>query len=120
MYIAHRFLVFCCHYIFLHTYVCIDKPEASNIHLLSRPEHMIPKCTSFSSVDSDQSEGSARSGVLSRAGTMSEGPPYRKDINRSHPRPKSEITPGSMHKELEASFEVSVTDLLHTYCTTFC
>lgn len=94
---------------FVHFCACIDKPETSSIHLLSRPEHMLPKCTSFSSVESDQSEGSARSGVLSRVGTMSEGAGalYRKEVNRSHPRPKSEITPGGMHKELEASFEVS-------------
>lgn len=78
----------------------------SSIHLLSRPEHMLPKCTSFSSVESDQSEGlGSRSGMLTRAGTMSEGALYRKDSSQMNSRPKSEIPLGG--RELETSFEVS-------------
>lgn len=87
-------------------YVGDIKPEAS-IHLLSRPEHILPKCTSFSSVESDQSEGQAKNGMLTRAGTMSEGALVRKDSNKSVSRPKSEIPVGYGGRELEASFEVS-------------
>ena len=65
---------------------------------------MLIKCTSVSSMDSDQSEGS-RTGVLARAGTMSEGALLRKDKSRSDTRPKSEI-PKGLHKEFESSFEV--------------
>ena len=79
-----------------------------SIHLLSRPELMIPKCTSFSSVESDQSDShGSRSGMLTRAGTMSESALHRKESGRTTSRPKSEIPLGVGGRELEASFEVS-------------
>ena len=91
-----------------------NEPEASSIHLLSRPEHMLTKCMSFSSVDSDQSEAGSRNGLLSRAGTMSEGAVCRRDITgRDKMRPMSEIPQGVRHKELEASFEVSTNVGMH-------
>lgn len=75
---------------------------------MSRPEHFLTKCTSFSSVESDQSEGLGnRNGVLLRAGTMSEGVLSHKDRHGNNSRPKSEIPQGGSCRELETSFEVS-------------
>ena len=70
---------------------------------------MLTKCMSFSSVESDQSEPGSRNGLLSRAGTMSEGAVSRIDVSRNKLRPKSELPQGIHTKELEASFEVSST-----------
>ena len=97
-----------------------DTEVDASVQLLSRPEHMLIKCTSFSSVESDLSEGS-RNGLHSRAGTMSEGNFHRRERIRND-RPKSEIPISGLHKELEASFEVSwvcseVDDYIIRICT---
>lgn len=85
----------------------LDTGESdSSVNLLSRPEHMLVKCTSFSSVESDQSEGN-RAALLSRAGTMTEGALIRKDKGKTETRPKSEMIIKGAQKDLEASFEVS-------------
>lgn len=77
---------------------------------------MLTKCTSFSSVESDVSETGSRNGLLSRAGTMSEGAICRKDVNRTKLRPMSEIPQGLHSKELEASFEVRKQFSAFTLC----
>lgn len=64
---------------------------------------------SLSSVESDQSDIGSRSGLHSRAGTMSESAIRHRDASgRDRVRPMSEIPQGVHQRELEASFEVSL------------